>query len=469
MRPNYQGSLNLHWCDTCHVPVLAPVCACGARTRSVPVTPPGDARPAFPHDIALVNRVYEAHFGTPLIPRGMVALLNKVPDKDRMEEVIVGGAVVGMIRYISDRDSWEPIPRIEAGSLMRPVKRFVIADEGAIRSIRDEGASLLAPGLVGIDDEVRQGDEVFILDNDRICIGVGRSKVDADSARTMKKGVIVRTRRNTRSPCIPGVATWDDAVRANREVIARAEEASLTFVREVAARRGLPVNVSYSGGKDSLATLLVVQKALGKVPVLFADTGMEFPETYANIDRIVDEYDLSLIRCEGGGEFWKAFAEHGPPAVDARWCCGACKLSPVREQREEEWGECLSFIGQRKYESFARMQSSMVWRNRRVPNQLSAAPIHHWTALHVWLYLFREDAPYNVLYEQGFDRIGCYMCPSSDIAVLRTIGEKYPELWQEWTLKLEEWRKNHNLAPEWVQEARWRLKGGVVAEEDSNC
>jgi phosphoadenosine phosphosulfate reductase len=83
-------------------------------------------------------------------------------------------------------------------------------------------------------------------------------------------------------------------------VLARTEEASLTFVREVAARRGLPVNVSYSGGKDSLATLHVVQKALGKVPILFADTGMEFPETYANIDRIVDTYDLSLVRCEKG-------------------------------------------------------------------------------------------------------------------------------------------------------------------------
>jgi phosphoadenosine phosphosulfate reductase len=98
---------------------------------------------------------------------------------------------------------------------------------------------------------------------------------------------------------------------------------------------------------------------------------------------------------------------------------------------------------------------------------VSAAPIHHWTALHVWLYLFMEKASYNVLYEQGFDRIGCYMCPSSDIAVLRMIEEKYPDLWKDWTEKLEEWRKKHDLKPEWVQEARWRQKGGAVAEEDS--
>ncbi|MCK7532670.1 MAG: hypothetical protein MZV63_17390 [Marinilabiliales bacterium] len=28
----------------------------------------------------------------------------------------------------------------------------------------------------------------------------------------------------------------------------------------------------------------MVTKAIGKVPMLFADTGLEFPETYANID-----------------------------------------------------------------------------------------------------------------------------------------------------------------------------------------
>jgi hypothetical protein len=59
MRPSYLGKILLRWCDTCHTPVLAETCACGAQTRPVPVTPPGDARPAFPADIALINRIYK--------------------------------------------------------------------------------------------------------------------------------------------------------------------------------------------------------------------------------------------------------------------------------------------------------------------------------------------------------------------------------------------------------------------------
>ncbi len=110
MRPSYLGKILLRWCDSCHTPVLAEKCSCGAATRPVPVTPPGDARPAFPADIALINRIYEDHFGAPLIPEGHLALLNKVPDKDRMEEIIVGGGIAGIIRYFPDERRWEPVP-----------------------------------------------------------------------------------------------------------------------------------------------------------------------------------------------------------------------------------------------------------------------------------------------------------------------------------------------------------------------
>ncbi len=77
--------------------------------------------------------------------------------------------------------------------------------------------SVLAPGLVFIEDTVRAGDEVFILGKDGSCVGVGRAKVDAAVAREMKKGPVVRTRRNIASTIVPGTSTWDAAVRANAD------------------------------------------------------------------------------------------------------------------------------------------------------------------------------------------------------------------------------------------------------------
>ena len=468
MRPSYLGKILLRWCDHCHTPVLTEQCSCGAVTRAVPVTPPGDARPAFPADIALINRIFLDYFGMPLVPDGQIVLLNKVPDNDRLDEVIIGGGIIGSIRYIPKERCWEPIPRPEACLLATPKKRFVVVDDSAAPFIHDQGTSVLAPGLVSIDDAVQAGDEVFIMTEAGTCIGVGRAKVDAAAARLMERGSIVRTRRNIASQVVPGSATWKDAVRANSTVITRAETAAVGFVSEVAAAHPLPATISYSGGKDSLATLLVVTKALGIVPLLFADTGLEFPETYENINRVSQKYGLPLIRTNGSNTFWETFTRKGPPAMNSRWCCSVCKLGPIAALIQSQWGECLSFIGQRKYESLSRAQSKRVWRNPKVRVQLSAAPIQNWTALHVWLYLFREEAPYNRLYEHRLDRIGCFMCPSSDMALIHMIEADYPELWQGWQDRIVTWQEENGLPPDWVLSGAWRVKEGIHGKEGRN-
>jgi phosphoadenosine phosphosulfate reductase len=464
----YLGKIPLCWCDSCHVPVLAGTCACGAPTRPVAVTPPGDARPAFPDDIDRINRIFLDYFGAPLIPEGDLAILNKVPSEDRMDEIVLGGAVVAAVRYIPDERRWEPLPRPHAARYMQPKKRYVVVDDGAVASIRDEGASVLAPGLVSIDEDVGTGDEVFILTRSGECVGVGRARADAASARSMERGVIVRTRRNLPAICTQGKATWDQAVRANEAVLAEYEGAAIRFVQEVAQRNSIQPTVSYSGGKDSLATLLVVLKAIGPVPLIFADTGLEFPETHENVDEVAERYGLQVLRISDVEAFWKEFERAGPPAVDLRWCCRVCKLHPVGRLIDEHWGECLSFIGQRKYESVRRMQSRRVWRNSHVRKQLSAAPIQSWTAMHVWLYLFREKAPYNRLYERGLDRIGCFMCPSSDIASLALIERTCPDLWSGWLKRLTGWQEKQGLPREWIERAEWRKRGGHDEEDSYN-
>ena len=46
--------------------------------------------------------------------------------------------------------------------------------------------------------------------------------------------------------------------------------------------------VAFSGGKDSVVTLDLVQRALphNKFKVLFGDTGMEFPDTYIAVNAV---------------------------------------------------------------------------------------------------------------------------------------------------------------------------------------
>jgi len=459
----YHGRILLHWCDHCHVPVLGEQCSCGNNTRSVPVTPPGDARPAFPDDISFVNSLYEEEFGLTLIPDGHIALLNKVPDSDRMEEIIVGGAVVGSVRYLPDERRWEALPRPEAACIAMPEKKFIEIDEGAAPSV-SQGSSLLAPGLIHCEKSVRAGDEVFMITGSRKCAGTGRAKVDAEEANRMERGQVVKTRKNIRSEYLGGKASWDDVISANQEILARTEAASGKFINDnIGKFEGLKICVSYSGGKDSLATLLVVMNTYKKTPIMYIDTGLEFPSTEENVKEVTSGYDLECIRIESGEEFWREYETAGPPAVDNRWCCKTAKLEPLRQFIEKNWGECVSFVGQRKYESFSRMKNPRIWRNSFVRNQICLAPIHNWTALHVWLYIFQNHAPYNSMYEHGVDRMGCYICPASDLAILERIKIVHPDLWEKWMKKLIEWQINNKLPESWVFNGEWRKQGDKPA------
>ncbi|MDL5502208.1 MAG: phosphoadenosine phosphosulfate reductase family protein, partial [Candidatus Methanoperedens sp.] len=108
--------------------------------------------------------------------------------------------------------------------------------------------------------------------------------------------------------------------------------------------------------------------------------------------------------------------------------CKVCKLGAITKVIEQNYENgCLTFIGQRKYESQIRADSEHIWKNPSVGNQIGATPIQNWTALHVWLYLFWKKAKHNPLYEEGFDRIGCWLCPSASMADFSRLSRIHPE------------------------------------------
>ena len=116
MKKIYLGKLVLHWCPECNLPVLGEICACGRSTQKVNITPPGDIRPAFGCDIDYINAAAVEMFGAPLIASGKIAILNKVPSHDRMEEIIVDGAALANIRFDIESRQWMLLPRMEGAA-----------------------------------------------------------------------------------------------------------------------------------------------------------------------------------------------------------------------------------------------------------------------------------------------------------------------------------------------------------------
>ncbi|MGB2826050.1 MAG: 3'-phosphoadenosine 5'-phosphosulfate sulfotransferase, partial [Thermoplasmata archaeon] len=133
------GKMHLRWCDSCNVPVLEQsACSkCGTSTREVKITPPGDARPAFDHDIRTIRALIDMQFGPgcgeAAVPTGRLVLLNKAPDLDRMDEVVLDGMVIGAVRFDIARGE-KFLPRGVTASRMEKTitRRWVRVDRGAL-------------------------------------------------------------------------------------------------------------------------------------------------------------------------------------------------------------------------------------------------------------------------------------------------------------------------------------------------
>jgi len=289
---------------------------------------------------------------------------------------------------------------------------------------------VLLPGVVDFDPQIKEGDEVIVTCGGR-AIAVGRAKMSAEEARRRKKGMFVKVRRRGGGvELLSRRSEWKDVVEANRHVIESYEREAIRFIRELVGKVKKPVVVAFSGGKDSLATLILVKKALGEVKALVVDTGVEYPETLKFAEEAASAIGAELLVAKAGDRFWRGVEYFGFPGRDYRWCCKVVKLGPTAKFIKEHFPEgCLTFIGQRRYESEARAASRRVWRNPWLRSQLAASPIQEWTALHVWLFLLKEGVKVNPLYLEGSYRLGCWLCPGSEMAEIALLKKSHPELW----------------------------------------
>lgn len=469
----YLGKIKLGWCNSCNLPLLdeTPCHVCGSLAEKVHISPPGDVRPGFKNELDLIRKIIDKQYGEgigkQLIPDDKIILLNKVSYYDHMDEIIVDGKVLGNIRFNPSLRDWEFAPKlIGARRLWKAgCSKWVKVDSGAVEPII-KGANILGPGVLDCSSDISEGDQVIVLSPKNEVIAVGTAKRNAADMLTKTKGVVVKPREYGPPGelfLLKGGQNWETVIEANKEILQKYEQEAINFIRNTAKTHSKPVTVAFSGGKDSLVTLLLVLKALGNsFRILFIDTGIEFRETVEYTHYILNKLGLAeklLERKVDPNTFWNLFERFGPPGRDYRICCKSVKLGPTSRLIEENFPNgCLTFIGQRRYESDARAREKKISVNPWVSRQISATPIQDWTALHIWLYIFQQKVPYNPLYERGLSRIGCWPCPASKLAEFEMLKTEYPELWKKLQKALEKWRKKYNFPREWIDYGFWRWK-----------
>jgi sulfate adenylyltransferase subunit 2 len=187
------------------------------------------------------------------------------------------------------------------------------------------------------------------------------------------------------------------------------EAEAIHIMREVAAEFERPV-LLFSGGKDSITTLRLAEKAFWPAripfPVLHVDTGHNFPEVLQFRDRRVRELEVQLLVASVQDAIDRGMVTEDPNGSRNRI------QTPVLLEAIEKYRFTALFGGARRDEEKARAKERVFsfrdefgqWdpKNQRpelwniyngrihLGESIRVFPLSNWTELDVWQYIARE-------------------------------------------------------------------------------
>ncbi len=202
--------------------------------------------------------------------------------------------------------------------------------------------------------------------------------------------------------------------------------------------------VSFSGGKDSTAMLLLmIEKNIKIDEIIFLDTGMEFPAMYQHIkqvERFIDR-SITILRAEKSFEYMmleyekqrgknKGQKGYSWPDFRNRWCTSYLKKQVIKKYlKKYKDYEIVEFHG---------IAVDEVKRLEKNNEKNVKYPLAEWniTEKEALEYCYNMGFNWDGLYN-NFDRVSCWCCPLKNLKELKTLYLKYPVLWD----KLKEWEQ----------------------------
>jgi len=158
--------------------------------------------------------------------------------------------------------------------------------------------------------------------------------------------------------------------------------------------------LAFSGGKDSVVIHHLATKAGVKFDAHYNMTTVDPPE----LMRFIRDKYPNVTFEKPAITMWNLIRKKKfPPTRIARYCC---------EHLKEGGGNHRTvMLGVRWAESPRRKEQAKLASFCQKKSKRSINPIIDWTDSEVWEYIRTEQIPYCSLYDEGFERLGCVLCP----------------------------------------------------------
>lgn len=175
--------------------------------------------------------------------------------------------------------------------------------------------------------------------------------------------------------------------------------------------------VAFSGGKDSVVLLDLVRRAGVKHDVFYNLVTVDPPELIWFMRKHYPDININRPK----KTMWDLIVEKRiPPTRMARYCC--------EELKEGGGHDRTVATGIRWAESSRRGKRRMVELCRLHPDKKYLHPIIDWTDVDIWGYIRANSLPYCSLYNEGWKRIGCVMCPQAGPEAMKRHAERWPKI-----------------------------------------
>lgn len=223
----------------------------------------------------------------------------------------------------------------------------------------------------------------------------------------------------------------------------------------------MKIPVTFSGGKDSHASLIWAVKKFGvkNIVAVFCDTGWEHQYTYDHIVSVCEKLGVELITLKSkkyDGMIDLAVKKKRFPSTKARFCTSELKSIPVIDWVLDQTENLIIIQGIRKDESVSRskMQENCrffkfyfepygfdkkgkpkfhTYRKKEIIEWCEKyddsimRPVFNWSGQKVIDYIIENSHKPNPLYYKGANRVGCFPCIMSSQKELKAMIELTPE------------------------------------------